>query len=122
MDKCYSIEKNNGITKICFFRKPKMSELKKAMDDVLEKGDCDLRLWEFKAGVVLDTSQIEEIAQYGEKIWPVPSRAAIVAADDLSFGLARIHDVYRDQNRRETMVFRTIQEAIKWLKEESEIN
>lgn len=93
-----------------------MFELKKAMDDVLEKGACDLRLWEFKVGVAIDTSQIEEIAKYGEQIWPVPSRAAIVAPDDLSFGLARIHDVHRDQNKRETMVFRTVQEAIKWLK------
>ncbi|MCF8070725.1 MAG: hypothetical protein K9L30_19260 [Desulfobacterales bacterium] len=119
MDRCYSIERNNDIIQICFFKKPNKSELKEAMNDVLAQGDCLLRLWELKKGIVIDNSQIEEIAQYGEEIWPVPSKAAIVAPDDLSFGLSRVHDVYRDQNKRKTMVFRTKQEAIKWLKEDS---
>jgi len=120
MDKCYSIEVIDGITTTRFFRKAKMSAIIEAMDEVLAKHLSPLRLWEFKAGADIDSNQIRDIARYGQKIWPTPSKAAIVASDNLSFGLARMHDAYRVQELHETRVFRTEEAALKWLKEEVE--
>lgn len=119
MDKCYSIEVIDGIAITRFFRKATMSEIIEAMNEVLENHLSPLRLWEFKAGADVDSNQIKDIARYGQKIWPVPSRAAIVASDNLSFGLARIHDAYRVQELHETRVFRTVEAALQWLREEA---
>jgi len=48
------------------------------------------------------------------------SRFAIVAPDDLAFGLGRMYAAYRDVDARSTKevrVFRTMEEAIVWLDE-----
>jgi hypothetical protein len=48
-----------------------------------------------------------------------PSRLAIVANDLVSFGLARMYEVFRKLDTRSTKkvsVFRTVEEAIVWLK------
>jgi hypothetical protein len=51
---------------------------------------------------------------------PTPSRFAIVAPGDLTFGLGRMYAVYREQDRRSTKevrVFRSMDEALAWLDE-----
>jgi hypothetical protein len=48
------------------------------------------------------------------------SRFAIVAPDDLAFGLGRMYAAYRDVDARSTKnvrVFRTMEEAVAWLDE-----
>jgi hypothetical protein len=48
-----------------------------------------------------------------------PSRLAIVASDLVTFGIARIYEVFRKLDTRSTKkvaVFRTVEEAIVWLK------
>ncbi len=76
-----------------------------------------LRLWILEAGVNLQKEELVQIAQRGKEIWPVPSLAAIVAPDSLSYGLSRIYDVYREQEQHRTRVFWTEQEARAWLLE-----
>ena len=47
-----------------------------------------------------------------------PSKFAIVASDDLHFGLGRMYNAFRDmarQSTRQTRVFRTRAEAEEWL-------
>lgn len=46
------------------------------------------------------------------------TKFAIVAADDLAFGLGRMYEAYRGMNTRSTKkvaVFRTLAEAMQWL-------
>lgn len=42
-------------------------------------------------------------------------KTAIVAPRDLSYGLARIYEVYSEETPQETMVFRDLQKALDWL-------
>ena len=42
-------------------------------------------------------------------------KTAIVAPDDLSFGLSRMYQITHDQSEEEMMVFRTMDSALKWL-------
>jgi len=47
-----------------------------------------------------------------------PAKLAIVAADDLLFGLGRMYQAYREMkpgSRKEVGVFRTMAEALAWL-------
>lgn len=92
------------------------------MDDVSAIGVFKRRLWIFHDGLVnLEIGEIKKIAEHGIKIWAAPSKAAIVVPDSLSFGLARMHDAFRDEKGGETRVFRTEQEAIAWLEEADDI-
>ncbi len=43
------------------------------------------------------------------------SKVAIVAPDDLSFGLSRMYDSITDENAEDVAVFRTSAEACEWL-------
>lgn len=117
----YYIEIDDRISVIRFSQKPILSEVISAMDDVSVRGEFRLRLWIFQAGVDLRTDEIEKIGQYAKKKWPEPAKTAVVTPDDLSFGLARMHDVFREQEGVESRVFRTEREALNWLKEENDL-
>ena len=65
--------------------------------------------------------RLRELAATSASMDPqTSSRFAIVAPDDLAFGLGRMYAAYRDVERRSTKevrVFRTTEEAIVWLDE-----
>lgn len=118
MQKPYILEIVEGISVVRFSKKPTLSEIINAMDEVTAKGVTRRRLWIFQFGADCETSELRIIAHKGLMIWPVPSKSAIVAPDNLTFGLARMHDVFREYEGLETRVFRGEQEAIIWLNEE----
>lgn len=118
MLKNYSIEVVDEICVVRFSKKPTRIEVLSAIDDSSAIGKFRKRLWIYQAGADLKADEIREIGEYCIKIWPVPSKVAVVVPDDLSFGLARMHDVFREQEGVETKVFKTEQEAIGWLKKE----
>lgn len=115
MHTLFSIEECGRITAITFHEKPGFETVKAAMDQALEKGTCVLRLWDFSIGTQLSKQDILAIATRGRTMWPEPSRGAIIAQDDLSFGLMRMHDVYRERELQETRTFRTRNAGIEWL-------
>jgi hypothetical protein len=119
MLKNYSIEVVDEICVVRFFQKPTPSEALSAIDDASDIGKFQRRLWIYQEGADLKTDEIQKIAKHCVEIWPLPSKVAIVASDTLTFGLARMHDVYREQEGVETRVFRTEQEAIGWLENEN---
>ena len=118
MQKPYSLEIINEISVVRFFKKPTLSETLDAMDEVAGGGVTSKRLWIFQFGAKYTTPELGRIAQHSRKILPNPARAAIVVPNDLSFGLARMHEVFSESVGRETHVFRREQEAIVWLKDE----
>lgn len=113
----YSIEDVGGITVTTFFVKVDLEITKRAMDNALKNWACILRLWDFAFGVDYSQEDVVEIATKGKAMWPAPSKGAIVVPDDLSFGVMRMHDVYREKEQLETRTFRKRQEAMAWLNE-----
>jgi uncharacterized protein (DUF169 family) len=70
-------------------------------------------------GVDLTNEEIINIAEYGKSIFIKPSRIAIVAPQDLAYGLSRMFGVYRDQESHSSAgVFRNKKEAMEWLKKQ----
>ena len=115
--KKYSIDLREGILVIQFHIKPSLDETKQVMDEARSMADGQLRLWIFDESVDFTTDELEALSNYGKTIWPTPSKAAIVASDDLSYGVMRIHGVFRAQEDHETRVFRSEEEATEWLNE-----
>ncbi|MFC1523948.1 hypothetical protein ACFL6N_04075 [Thermodesulfobacteriota bacterium] len=115
MTKNYLIELSNGITEISFIKKAELIDLCNAMDDVADNYFSELRLWDMSCGVNLSTSDIKKVAEYGKLKFLTPGRSAIVAPTDLTYGTARMGDVYREDNVIVQKVFRTKQKALDWL-------
>jgi hypothetical protein len=118
MDKSYYIEVIDGITTTTFHKKADILEIKAAMDEALKTGECRLRLWELKEGVALSEKAIKTIAEYSKKILPTPSKGAILAMDDSSYEIMKKAHVYREQDQHETRIFRSKEDAVRWLKED----
>ena len=116
MAKNYSIDTADGITVVRFYKSLGIDEIRAAIIDVAENHLSDLRLWDLsRADINLTSSQIEQLAKYGKSKFSIPSKVAIVAPEDLTFGLMRIYEVYRKQDLTEIKVFRSEQEARIWL-------
>jgi hypothetical protein len=69
---------------------------------------------------VASPSNVSALAGYSAKMDgdATPTKLAIVATDDLLFGLGRMYQAYREMkpgSSKEVAVFRTMQEALSWL-------
>ena len=64
----------------------------------------------------MTTTELNQIAEQGKSKILIPSRLAIVAPEDLSFGLSRVFNVHREDQFINQQVFRTEQEALVWFK------
>ena len=114
----YTIESSQGITTVRFSLAPGEEVLRSAIDELADHYQNDLRLWDFSIfGLSLSNSQLEKLAEYGKRRFTNPSRVAIVASEDLTFGLSRMYEVYREEDRLQFKVFRTELEARQWLLE-----
>lgn len=119
MEKPYSIDVANGILVVRFSQRPTVSETISAMNDVIAKSAALPRLWIFQFGIRFTTDELKILSQYAiRKSQEAPPRTAIVAPDDYSFGLARMHEVFREQEGFKMRVFRGEEESVVWLKEE----
>ncbi len=54
----------------------------------------------------LSEIEIQKIAEYGKLKFTSPARVAILAPADLTFGLSRMHEVYKEQAILEERIFR----------------
>lgn len=118
MARKYTIETSHGITTVRFSVEPGVEDLCNAIDNVAENHQSDLRLWDFSdSGLSFSNSQLEQVAEYGKRKFTKSARVAILAPEDFTFGLSRIYEVYREEDKLQFKVFRTELEARHWLLE-----
>ena len=116
MDKIYSLETDDGITTIRFSRTPELSDLAEIIDYLAENNFYKRRLWDLRPhGLNLSPDQLQQIALYGKSKFLKPSKLAIVASEDLAYGLSRLFEAYRQEEKVLTSVFRIEPEARQWL-------
>lgn len=117
MAKNHSIVTRDGVMTIRFSRSPSVDDIREAIDDVASSNPPPLRLWDLSfAGLNLTADQLREAAAHGRSKQFPPSKIAIVAPDDLAFGLSRQFEFFRVDEQATTGVFRTEKEALAWLR------
>ena len=114
-DLSYVIETIEGVSAVRFIKQATLDDIKSAMDD-LSIDQPPLRLWDFSCNENWSIDELHEIAEYGKRKFTRPAKVAIVAPADITFGLSRVHEIYRQNDILNQMVFRTEKEAIEWLK------
>lgn len=117
MSKVYVIEHVDGITKIHFSKKPTYSDAQTVIDDIVDNFPYTKRLWDFsKIKFDFTMDEIKSIAAYGKLKFIKPNKLAIVAPDNWAYIELHIFQAIRKQKEHsEARVFRTEQEALKWL-------
>lgn len=114
----FSITDQSECTVIRFLRDLELSEVLAVIDEVAKQDDGHRRLWDLTKGFSFTTNQIREIAEYGKQVWPHPSKVAYVASGDLSFGLLKMFEAYREGGGYQTKIFRNEEEALEWFRED----
>jgi hypothetical protein len=117
MNSNFTIERIDGISIIRLKKDMSLAEMLDLVDQVAAAGVTDRRLWDATGYLKFSSEELGKIAARGRQHWPTPARVAYLAADDVSFGLFRMFEVFREQENYETRVFREEQEAMNWLKE-----
>ena len=113
----YTIDATDGVITVRFSSEAGLHDIRSAIDDVAGREPNNLRLWDMSlSGLKLSDTQLSELAEYAKsKSFPPSSKVAIVASSDLAFGLSRVFEVYREDERSKHRVFRTVREAWDWL-------
>ena len=92
----YTVEIVDDVTAVLFLIKPGPDEIRKSIDEVASISASGLRLWDLSAGGWdLTSEKLEEIADYAKTKLMLPSKVAIVAPKDLSYGLSRVYEALR---------------------------
>ena len=121
MNKLYKIEKLGDITAIRFTHKPSLEDIRMSIDEAASISASGLRLWDFShSGWDLTSTQLQKLAEYAKTKFFSPSKVALVATKDLSFGISRVYETLRKQEGLEIEVFRSEQKAVSWLKTKTE--
>ena len=74
-------------------------------------------VWDFrKAQFDMSPAEVKQVAQYILFRQPdiPPLKMAFVAPNDFEFGMSRIFEVYRQDQKTEFRVFRDLEEALNW--------
>ena len=115
MTKNYTIQILDEVSIVRFTEPPSYSDIINTLNEFSDN-EQPLRLWDLTSGMNLTTNELISIADHGKKTLKKAAKVAIVAPSDLTFGLSRMHGVYREQDSLDANVFRSKEEAINWLK------
>lgn len=112
----FRIESSGCIATVRFGRPATFEDLLAASEAVEREPDpVPLRCWDLSRGICdLSTAQVRLLALESRR-HSDSSRSAVVAPDDLAFGLSRMIAAYRGDGPGESGVFRSEAEARAWL-------
>ena len=126
MSKIFSIIQHDDFTEIRFMRSPTAQDGLEAIKEQAALGEVQRkRLWDMSCGYALSKEELQRAAITSRATeMPENSKVAVVAPDDLSFGISRMYSVQQNdpRGRSQHHVFREREEAIAWLKEPDDEN
>ena len=116
MKKNYQISRIEDVTVVRMLDFPSRDGLISAFNEVKSLDTSGRRMWVLEKGVKLSVADLQSIASKATATLKRPCRMAVVAPTDLSYGLSRMFEVFREQDGVETHSFRTEEDAVMWLR------
>lgn len=111
----YIITSEGAVTVVRFLSDPTVEELRQIIQES-ENFDSELELWDFRACTfAFSSEQMQGLAALAKSKQRYPVRTALVADQDLSYGMSRVYSAYRRHTGNETNVFREEDDARSWL-------
>ena len=114
----YTLDPSEGFLRVTLRGVARHADVVAVLDAITENGTFlyPRRLWDIR-DCELDLTY-DELTDLGEgaKQRDVPdSRGALLASKDVTFGVSRIHSVFRESENMSVKVFRDEAEAVQWL-------
>ncbi len=120
MNDAYTITTSDDLTIVRLLRDLNLDEMLELLDVVAARCPGNRRLWDLSKHLKLANEDIRLVAERGKRAWRGPARVALLATDDLSFGLLRVFEAFRSSDGYEIRVFRDEEAALAWLREPDE--
>ncbi|REJ73080.1 MAG: hypothetical protein DWQ36_03970 [Acidobacteria bacterium] len=112
----FSITRRGGIHWIEFPARPDLGVMIAAIQTMSGVPESTHRLWDFtEHGLDLTTSELLQIAEEAKLCNSPPLWVAVVGKTDLTFGLLRMFEIFREQSGVVHRAFRSTEEAEAWL-------
>ena len=115
MSEAFALERRRGVTTIRISRHLELAEFLDVVDEVAALGTDDRRLWDLRVCLNYPANEMRIIAARARRHWPGHGRVAYVASGELSYGLMRMFQVFREEEGYQSRVFRDAQDAEVWL-------
>lgn len=91
-------------------------EISRVISEIAVFPDSKKELWiATNARLNMSSAELIALADLAKKMEHRPDKVAIVASDDLTFGLGRIYAGHRETPENQMNVFRTVESALEWL-------
>jgi hypothetical protein len=107
----YQITTEGDITFINFLTTVTFDKITRAVDDLAEHFSIEKRLWNLTVGYDMNSLEIQNIVEYISDKLPQKAKAAVVAPDDLSYGLSRMLEARRSRVCTHPHLF-----SVQWMK------
>jgi hypothetical protein len=113
----YSVDsKESGFYHVKFQSPLSFEEILSAIEESEGFVNTERELWDLSGtDFNLSSDQLSIFAARTRRKTNKPQKTAIVALEDLAYGLARIYSVHREEQQTEVNVFKSEEEAIRWL-------
>lgn len=105
---------DDGIVRVQARGRPTVEEVLRALDEAAAYRSAR-RLWDLRDGFDLESDEVRRIALHGRAVSGV-GRLALLAIDDVSYGMLRVLNVYRSEDGFQSRLFRSEAEALNWLR------
>ncbi len=107
---------NNGFYRVEIEGVGNASDLAHVISKIAVFPDSRKELWiATKVRLTLSSAELVALADRAKEMAHRPDKVAIVASDDLTFGLGRIYAGHRETAEHQMNVFRTEESALEWL-------
>jgi hypothetical protein len=112
----YEISRDGLVTIFRFESPITLASVQAAIEESDTLTDSRFELWDLSHPTIeFSADELKELASLARSKSLRPAKTAIVASDDLSYGLSRVYAAYRDQTDNVTRVFRDTSLAHEWL-------
>ena len=115
MSEDFLVEHRDGVDIVRILRTLSFEATLRALDEIVNHVSADRRMWVLSEHMTLTSKEITEISARARDRWPLASRVALVASDDLAYGILRMYATYREDATLNNRVFRDEDAALAWL-------
>lgn len=121
--KVYKISRDGPVVRIEFISSPDRETMLALMRELDQLENSRLRMFVIqKSEMLLSTAEVREGAEVARALENQPSKIAVVAPGNISYGISRIFKVFRESEATLLEVFREESAARAWLLESPDLS
>ncbi len=114
----FTLESTESFLRITLHGVARYADIESMWEAVTEDGTFihPRRLWDMRdCNLDLTYDELTALAEAAKAMDLPDSRGALLAAKDVTFGISRIHSVFRESEKFSVKVFRDEAEAVNWM-------